>query len=766
MLAIVVLGWAAFSELFANSPVTISNNGNKNKGVLQESHFYSPPLAVIDNFDCSFLAGVKASVRDAMNRIESDWEVQSYPNFLKMMHIPPTSWSLQKAKFMSILLDQAQAASVGVTNENYGREYVAGFSGSSVTAGHDNYFHEAFPSVFERSLKIVFEKMHMKLVVRNDAIGNNPCFPYDACIATHLGDDLDFLAWEQSMNCGRESRPLDTFTRNALRMKKSPTVLYVLSGGAAWAPEECQNISVSNNDATLEKQRLQSPPTVKMIRDFSSQLDLSNSLDKDSSYRNILSSMEFLRDGTEHLFDAHRFAAAAPMGHSTFPMQDYRCMGPYNANFTLKSPPGMTGANWHPGAMGHKLRGENMAYFFLAILMDAIETMETVAKFDVTSCTSLPKASVPDMGTENQTATRLLSSSSASTSSQDRSNIQAVFPSTIPLSLLITTINFASVSSAPPIEIPKLEARIVRYVHHYHLQKELPGADQSTNSGPTLITINIWTMISAYVQQYLYHHLHHSHVIPSVPSHYHIDETIFAPNCYTNYEPRTLRDHSISSLIVNETFLPPITTTSNSNMSWQLQLSPFDAKAVNKAEQRGLGYLDRKYAFFSQGVYSTLYLHVHVNHHAPLWLCELQKGFLRYPATMTDLDLGAEVTAYVNFFQDNNSPAWKDVDQASKMDPTSDRKGVLRGAHSSRGASPPAAISTVGLAESMGFSGSLMAKNSNKGGYDPALTIPIGLSLLSDQCYRTTVSLPPGEHLLTIRQKGLQQINLAYLLTF
>lgn len=34
-------------------------------------------------------------------------------------------------------------------------------------------------------------------VVRNHALGNNPCYAYDACIASHLGDDLDILTWEQ-----------------------------------------------------------------------------------------------------------------------------------------------------------------------------------------------------------------------------------------------------------------------------------------------------------------------------------------------------------------------------------------------------------------------------------------------------------------------------------------------------------------------------------------------------------------------------------------
>lgn len=41
------------------------------------------------------------------------------------------------------------------------------------------------------------QAMGLELVVRNQAIGNNPCFPYDACVATHMGKDLDILTWEQ-----------------------------------------------------------------------------------------------------------------------------------------------------------------------------------------------------------------------------------------------------------------------------------------------------------------------------------------------------------------------------------------------------------------------------------------------------------------------------------------------------------------------------------------------------------------------------------------
>jgi hypothetical protein len=74
---------------------------------------------------------------------------------------------------------------------------VVGFSGSSVTAGHDNFFHEAYPAIVERTLQRVFQPLGIEVEVRNHAMGNNPCYPYDTCMSTHLGDDLDIITWEQ-----------------------------------------------------------------------------------------------------------------------------------------------------------------------------------------------------------------------------------------------------------------------------------------------------------------------------------------------------------------------------------------------------------------------------------------------------------------------------------------------------------------------------------------------------------------------------------------
>lgn len=70
-----------------------------------------------------------------------------------------------------------------------------------VRVGVDNYFSEAFPQIFFNRLRPVFDRIGINLTVRNHALGNNPCYAYDACIATHVGDDVDIVVWEQVRHC-------------------------------------------------------------------------------------------------------------------------------------------------------------------------------------------------------------------------------------------------------------------------------------------------------------------------------------------------------------------------------------------------------------------------------------------------------------------------------------------------------------------------------------------------------------------------------------
>uniref|UniRef100_A0A7S0WUK3 Uncharacterized protein n=1 Tax=Pyramimonas obovata TaxID=1411642 RepID=A0A7S0WUK3_9CHLO len=76
------------------------------------------------------------------------------------------------------------------------RTYTVVFGGTSVTAGHDNYYNESHPFVFERLASCAFVAAGLKLVVRNTAMGFNQGLPYSLCAATYYGEDTDLAIWE------------------------------------------------------------------------------------------------------------------------------------------------------------------------------------------------------------------------------------------------------------------------------------------------------------------------------------------------------------------------------------------------------------------------------------------------------------------------------------------------------------------------------------------------------------------------------------------
>jgi hypothetical protein len=93
-----------------------------------------------------------------LGKIRSDiheyWQIDSFPEFKKTMHIPKTEWETYKKKFEDLLI-----------HPNSTKTFTIAFGGSSVTAGHDNYLAEAYPSVVRRQLQPVFALLGVKLQV-------------------------------------------------------------------------------------------------------------------------------------------------------------------------------------------------------------------------------------------------------------------------------------------------------------------------------------------------------------------------------------------------------------------------------------------------------------------------------------------------------------------------------------------------------------------------------------------------------------------------
>lgn len=538
---------------------------------------------------------IKKQVQDIKHQIWEEWEISTYPLFLTLIHIPSASWELQKQKLIKIILS-------GSENEN--NSFIISFSGSSITAGHDNYAYEAYPNVFYETLLPIMNLLSVPFLVRNQALGNNPCYPYDLCVKTHMGTDFDVLTWEESMNCGKNPIPLEIFTRSVLNMSKSPTVVYIQSGTPIITPDLCQNRSskdfVINHDESLHL--LNTP--YKMI----------------ASNQNHLDSMSFLKYGNGGDDNLYKYySEVSPIGQNVLPIEKYSCFGPYNESFSVKSPGG--GAYWHPGRVGHRLRGHSLAYAFLSILEEVLSELEDVYIND-----------------NNDMRLKMKS--------------------------------------------------ILAYSETYINTKGKVNVKQGKLCGDIC------------------------------------DDA----NCFTDYLPR--ENNPLSSLLIGDPTIAVNTFNETNNIAayvttmnylrkynaspynWTFGISFLDIKGVEKNLKNNLGYYDRKYIYTSHGIGSVLSFRVSSTKKHSIWICQCQKGFLKYPAYMTDLDVGSNV--YV----------WSNITSTFLNNFKNDQYQNL--SHSK-------------------------------------LLPPITRTTEYGWCY-ATVPIDAGNHIISIQQKGIALINIAYIL--
>jgi len=291
-------------------------------------------------------------------RIYDYWDLRNYPLFLDTVHIPPVSWNTYKHKFIDLFMRNKM---------NNSSSFVVAFTGSSVTAGHDNFFNESYPMVVERNLVPIFNKLGIHLEVRNVALGNNPCYPYDACISTHAGDDVDLITWEQSMNCGRDPNPVEAFLRSAARMPKRPMVVFMNSGTPFWKPSAC---SQDNSEIDEENNTRTSPFSRAEVA--LSRLPLSLVANMTS---HLLETAPFLvvQEGKhqgESLLNHYADVVAPSIQSVNSAINAYKCQGPYGPGFGAKTLGG--GKDWHPGVLGHRFRGDTFSYFLLEIIREAL----------------------------------------------------------------------------------------------------------------------------------------------------------------------------------------------------------------------------------------------------------------------------------------------------------------------------------------------------------------------------------------------------------
>lgn len=157
-------------------------------------------------------------LNDVIDLIQHRYELNNerYRQFLYVSgNIQKDAWDILKYKFMVKILSKGQFLMI--------------FGGSSVTAGWDNLVNQSYPSIVEHHLSSIFEALQSTLVVRNIAQGNNNCRPYIYCYNALGGEHPDWIGWEQSYDCGRETSIHEMIARVAGWSKA--VVYYSASGG-------------------------------------------------------------------------------------------------------------------------------------------------------------------------------------------------------------------------------------------------------------------------------------------------------------------------------------------------------------------------------------------------------------------------------------------------------------------------------------------------------------------------------------------------------
>jgi len=100
----------------------------------------------------------KAEVNKLVNLVYQRFEYHNFNRYqfiLASSAMPDYTWDILKYKFAKKIVDSI--------NNKYSNSsaFFMIFGGSSVTAGHDNYFNQSYPLVFERRMKPIFDGMYI-----------------------------------------------------------------------------------------------------------------------------------------------------------------------------------------------------------------------------------------------------------------------------------------------------------------------------------------------------------------------------------------------------------------------------------------------------------------------------------------------------------------------------------------------------------------------------------------------------------------------------
>jgi len=185
--------------------------------------FSNVETAASSDFDS--LTNAKARAMDVLNLIFARYELHDAANmqhFMVTLNAPATTWEILRLKVAEKILHK-------------GSTFTFVFSGTGVTAGYDNYFHQSYPMVIEKRISPIFKALGIDLVVRNIGQVHVDCRLSNYCFDALGGEVADVVGWENSFDCGN-AKDAHEFIARIAAWKKA-VVFYSTSG--AYSIDDC-----------------------------------------------------------------------------------------------------------------------------------------------------------------------------------------------------------------------------------------------------------------------------------------------------------------------------------------------------------------------------------------------------------------------------------------------------------------------------------------------------------------------------------------------
>ena len=345
----------------------------------------------------------KAHLHSILNIIHQRY-VFDDPYYMQLLYvsinIKEQSWDIVKLKFLLKILQE--------------ESFLMIFGGTSVTAGHDNYYYQSYPFVFERKLSLAFQHLGMSLLIHNIAQGGNDCLPSDLCYDIG-GDQPDWISWEQSFNCGRDTQIFELIARYA--GFHNAVMFYMASGGAGKECPPSTDTLPAMNETWIPSSETEYIPNQNTIHGFK------ESMNKHFEHGNAVGRFTSALGGRYPGTAAHgktestgqncsflsglaiwgekdalcsRARGEAPSGcvaadlFQLFPC--YSEGGPHymTYEFSQQFANGVKSSH-HPPIGQHLLRGEFLAYLYGHILLDTIYTLEEDLSVGASEATLIEK---------------------------------------------------------------------------------------------------------------------------------------------------------------------------------------------------------------------------------------------------------------------------------------------------------------------------------------------------------------------------------------